>query len=224
MPTDIEHNNSGVPIQRNASTTPLPMDNNVPQIMDAAATDNHNAPLASTKPVAILTKTTQPASVIPSTYTTSASSGSNATRAPETANPIPSITAPTVTASSYTASVATITTVMQNNKAKKKASKKKGKKSEAQRVVEAQEVAENEEEEEEDESRGRGRVPWATGIIEQFLLGFMSQYQSEIVGDQKRAPAFYNEVVRLLFTVHGWGVFFHMLVERGIKLEPARRE
>lgn len=226
MPSDVEHNSPNVPIRQTTSAAPLSMNNNVGLNVDAVAANNHSVPVASTKSATTLTKTTQPASAIPNTYANSTPSDSYANMTPETANPTPSSITPTAAAASSspaTASAGAIMTVTHTNgKAKKRGSKKKAKKSEAQRVVEAQELAENSEEE--DGSRGRGRVSWATGIIEQFLLGFMPQYQSEVVGDQKRAPAFYNEIVRSLFTIHGWGVLFLMLVERGVKLEPARRE
>lgn len=114
-----------------------------------------------------------------------------------------------------------ISTVTHNNKPKKN---KKKKKSQAKHLVEEQAEKERAANSESEEERGRGRKPWATKDVEQFLLDYMPQYQTEIVSYQRKAPAFYNTVLKELFMTHGWSMFFAFLIERGIVLQPARGE
>lgn len=198
----------------------------------ASAIPNYYMASSTTNPNSAMTPnptdpTDHSATTSPNPSTTTTPNLNNPTYQSVTTSATTSATTPAVTSNPNpstpkTAIPETIMTVTDNNRKPKKARKKKAKKSKAQQLVEAQERAEIEDSE--DDSRGRGRLSWATGNIEQFLLGFMPQYQGEIVGNQKRAPAFYNEVVRSMFTIHGWSILFALLVERGVALEPARRE
>lgn len=131
----------------------------------------------------------------------------------------------TNTPSSETATAPALTSsVTHNNTSTNKPKKKKKKKiSQAKRLAEEQaEKERGTNSDSEEETRGRGRVPWATGQLEQFMLDYMPQYQTEIVSSQKKAPPFYNTVLKELFLTHGWGMFFVWLVEHGVVLSPTR--